>query len=357
MTVAEFEEGWNTVLNEFGLSNHVWLNEIYAMRKSWIPTFFRDKPMGALLRITSMSESTNFYFNHFVQKGDTLSEFYMCYESAIDKQMQENKKLTTGGTCVPQSITGKEIEKHAAHLYTRTMFYKVQKKIKVSYFHISLASQPIIVDGVNKYVVRDRSLNDKLFDVEFCFSKNDVGCSCKLFTRVGYLCRHIFLYSRSLGVERIPNHFLSSRWLRNTEERFCTLKFPDDLQSINGHIVKDTSKKILTEFQSFHGKVSNDIEGLNFMMEDMKCLKIRIEEKFHKSAATKDDMIEEHFGVRPSGASSVLPPLQSNNKGSRKRILGPAEKSCDGRKRKLKNCKSCKALVFHDSRTCPQKGK
>ncbi|KAK1356828.1 hypothetical protein POM88_050084 [Heracleum sosnowskyi] len=82
-----------------------------------------------------------------------------------------------------------------------------------------------------------------------------------------------------------------------------------------------------------------------------------IEEKFHKSAVTKDELLEEIFGFRPSGASSVLPPLQSNKKGSRKRILGPVEKSCDGRKKKLKNCKSCKALVFHDSRTCPQKGK
>ncbi|KAK1355650.1 hypothetical protein POM88_048906 [Heracleum sosnowskyi] len=329
LTVAEFKEGWNAMLNEFGLSNHVWLNEIYGMRKSWIPAFFRDKPMGALLRTTSRSESSNFYFNHFVQKGDTLSEFYMCYESAIDKQIHENKKLTNGDTCVPQSITEKEIEKHAAHLYTRTMFYKVQKHIKVSCFHMILANQPIVVDGVNKYVVRDRSLNDKLFEVEFCFSKNDVCCSCKFFVRVGYLCRHCFYILGLWGVERIPNQFLSRRWLRNAEERFCTLKFPDDLQSSNDHIVKDTSKKILTEFQNCYGKVSNHIEGLNFMLEEMKCLNIRIEQKFHKSAVTKDDMLEEHFGVRPSGASSVLPPLQSNNKGSRKRILGPAEISCD----------------------------
>ncbi|KAK1354970.1 hypothetical protein POM88_048226 [Heracleum sosnowskyi] len=218
LTLAEFEEGWNAMLNEFGLSNHVWLNEIYAMRKSWIPTFFRDKPMGALLRTTSGSE-------------------------------------------------------------------------------------------------------------------------------------------RLWGVERIPNQFLSRCWLRNAEEILCTLKFPNDLQSSNGHIVKDTSKKILSDFQNSYDKVSNHIEGLNFMLEEMKCLNIRIEEKFHKSIVTKDDMLEEHFGVRPSSASSVLPNLESNNKGSRKRILGPAEISYDGKKRKMKNCRNCKALAFHDSRNCPQKGK
>lgn len=34
LTRAEFEEGWDAVLKEFGLSEHVWVNEIYAMKKS-----------------------------------------------------------------------------------------------------------------------------------------------------------------------------------------------------------------------------------------------------------------------------------------------------------------------------------
>nr|XP_017217052.1 PREDICTED: protein FAR1-RELATED SEQUENCE 5-like [Daucus carota subsp. sativus] len=129
LTKSEFEEGWNSVLNEFGLSEH---------------------------------------------RGDTLSEFYICYESAI------------------------EIEKEAAQLYTRTMFYKVQKQIKASCFHISLVGQPIVVDGVSKYIF--------LFDV-------------------------------------------------------------------------------------------------------MNSLKIRVEEKFESSRATKEDMLEECFGVRPSTITTVHPPL------------------------------------------------
>ena len=176
LTISEFEQGWNSVLNEFGLSEHVWLNEMYLMRESWIPAFFRDKPMGALLRTTSRSESSNFFFNHFVQRGDTLSEFYICYESAI------------------------EIEKEAAQLYTRTMFYKVQKQIKASCFHISLAGQPIVVDGVSKYIVHDKTYDEKYFEVEFSFLTNNVECSCKIFTRVRYLCRHCFYCLGLLGL-------------------------------------------------------------------------------------------------------------------------------------------------------------
>ncbi|XP_074373382.1 protein FAR1-RELATED SEQUENCE 6-like [Apium graveolens] len=39
LTVAEFKEGWNAVLKEFGLTDHVWLKDKYSMRKSWIPAF------------------------------------------------------------------------------------------------------------------------------------------------------------------------------------------------------------------------------------------------------------------------------------------------------------------------------
>lgn len=356
LTVTEFEEGWDAVLKEFGLSEHVWLNEIYAIRESWIPAFFRDKPMGALLRTTSRSESSNFYFNHFVQKGDTLSEFYMCYECALDKQLHETKKLDNGDSCLPQPITEKEIEKHASYLYTRTMFYKVQKQIKSSCFHISLACQPTVVDGVNRYVVRDKSFDDRLFEVEFSFSNNDVACSCKLFTRVGYLCRHCFYILGLWGVERIPQQFLSGRWMKNALEKFCTLKFPNELENSSSHMIRDTSKQILSEFQGCFGKVSNDIEGLKFMLDEMKSLKTRVEGKFQNSAKTKDDILEETFGVRPSGSSTVLPPLQSNNKGSRKRIIRAGEISRDGKKRKLRMCKACNTLGYHDSRKCPKKG-
>nr|XP_017239718.1 PREDICTED: protein FAR1-RELATED SEQUENCE 5-like [Daucus carota subsp. sativus] len=356
LTVPEFEKGWDDVLKEFGLSEHVWLKEIYAMRESWIPAFFADKPMGALLRTTSRSESSNFYFNHFVQKGDTLSEFYLCYESAIDKQIHDQNKLnTTDKNCIPQSITEKAIEKHAACLYTRSMFYKVQKQIKASCFHISLGGQPIVTDGVNKYLLCDKSLNGKLFEVEFCLSTYDISCSCKLFTRVGYLCRHCFYCLSLWGVDKIPHQFICKRWMRNAE-RFCKLKFTDESEcATDGYISREIAMRIWTEYQACVDNVCNNLKGLEYLLDEMKCLRIRVEEKFDKRPATKDDMLEEIFGVRPSGSSNVLPPLPSNNKGCRKRIVGGAELSRDGKKRPTRTCKFCHTLGYHDSRNCPKK--
>lgn len=125
----EFEEGWKEVITDFDLSGNKWLSELYDIRKSWIPAYFNDEPMLGLLRTTSRSESSNFFFNHFVQRGDTLSEFYICYDSAIARQRTQYKKMTHYDNTIPRTISNKGIEKDAAEQYTRVMFYKIQEEI------------------------------------------------------------------------------------------------------------------------------------------------------------------------------------------------------------------------------------
>lgn len=355
LTVTEFEAGWSSILKEFQLTEHIWLNEMYEMRKSWIPAFFRDKPMGGLLRTTSRSESSNFYFNHFVQKGDTLSEFYMCYESAIDKQIHEAKSLDNRDTSIPNPTTEKLIEKYAARLYTRSIFHKVQKEIKASCFHIQLGGQPIIVDGVNKYVVKDKFFQDSLFEVQLSFSTNDVSCSCQLFTRVGYLCRHCFFCLALWGIEEIPQQFLCNRWMKNAVDRFCTLNLGNVVGSSEGWKTRDTSKRIWNVFQRCLGDAWNDNDCMQFLLEEMESLSIRMKNKVKNPCSSKDDILQEMYGVRPSSSVTVHPPLQSNNKGSRKRIMGAAEKSWDGKDRPKRLCRTCNSLGYHDSRTCPLK--
>lgn len=86
---------------------------MYEIPSSWILAYFNDDPMSELLRTTSRSESSNFYFNHFVQKDDTLSKFYICYGSAIEKQHYVNDKLNHNDDANPKLITQKKIEAHA----------------------------------------------------------------------------------------------------------------------------------------------------------------------------------------------------------------------------------------------------
>nr|XP_017217257.1 PREDICTED: protein FAR1-RELATED SEQUENCE 5-like [Daucus carota subsp. sativus] len=111
ITPEEFEHGWTDAVDEFDLNENVWLKEMFDMRSLWIPAYFNDEPMVGLMRTTSRSESSNFYFGNYVQRGDTLSEFYICYQSAIEKQRNNAKKLTHYDDFTPKTITDREIEK------------------------------------------------------------------------------------------------------------------------------------------------------------------------------------------------------------------------------------------------------
>lgn len=67
--------------------------------------------------------------------------------------------------------------------------------------------------------------------------------------------------------------------------------------------------------------------------------------------------IEDFIGSKVVEEITILPPNQSNNKGSRKRILGAAEKSVVVNKRVKRKCKAFHEMAFHDSRNSPSKMK
>ncbi|KAK1388411.1 hypothetical protein POM88_016589 [Heracleum sosnowskyi] len=265
VTPAEFEESWISTLKEFKLENNHWLSEIYEIRKSWIPAYFRDDPMAGLLRTTSRSESSNFFFNHFVQKGDTLCEFYMCYESAIEKQRYTNKKLNHEDKCMPKPVTIKPIEKDAAIVYTRAIFYKVQDEIKYS-VNMELDTCTV-VDGVKKFMIKDFFVKDKLFEVDVILDTQNVTCSCKMFTRIGYPCRHAFYCLSACGIHKIPRDLLSKRWMKNAEKMHSTLDLGENSKSDSkeGKVIAK-SQDVWFEFQGCLTDVSGDEDLLEYVL-------------------------------------------------------------------------------------------
>ncbi|KAK1383794.1 hypothetical protein POM88_021529 [Heracleum sosnowskyi] len=327
LTPTEFEHGWRSVLEEYKLSEHPWLNEMFELRQFWIPAYFRDKPMGGLLRTTSRSESSNFYFNHFVQKGDTLCQFYMCYESAIEKQRNSYYQLRNGDSKFPKPVTETQIEKDAILHYTQKIFYKVQKEIKAACYHMSLADL-VVVDGMKKCLIRDKYVKDKLFQVDLVLSSNDVTCSCNLFTRVGYPCRHSFYCLGLSAIEKIPPQLLTKRWMKNSVEKYSTIHGQASGLCSNEEMRRATTKEVWVEFQGCVNEVAYDVDALKFLLAGLKSLRSSGREMVQNPNPTKNEVIANLLGVKPFDVITVHPPLQSNNKGSRKRILSSSEEKC-----------------------------
>ncbi|KAK1351229.1 hypothetical protein POM88_054546 [Heracleum sosnowskyi] len=214
----EFEQGWKEVIKEFKLEEHVWLSEMYDMTQSWIPAYFRDKPMYGLIRTMSRSESENYFFSQFHQCGSTLSEFYIWFESAMDKQRNETKRLNLEcASAKPVTVSKLFLEDDAAELYTRVIFYKIQEEILAARDDMRIQTIGPEINGMKGYEMKDAKIKDKIFQVEV--SKTHANCSCKKFLMCGIPCRHAFCALNHFEVVKIPRQLVLNSWMKNAENK------------------------------------------------------------------------------------------------------------------------------------------
>lgn len=197
----------------------------------------------------------------------------------------------------------------------------------------------------------------KVVQVSLNLETQNVKCSCKKFTRLGYLCSHAFFALADSGIHNIPVQYINNRWLKKAEERFSTL----ELGEISDPISKEDAKReklrdCWFQFQGCISDVSANQDHIDFLRDGMIALRNKIKMSSNKGNIRLDsETIEDLIGSKIVEDITILPPNQSNNKGCRKRLLNPTEKSLGGKKRTERVCKLCNKPAFHDSRNCPNK--
>ncbi|XP_020266548.1 protein FAR1-RELATED SEQUENCE 5-like [Asparagus officinalis] len=354
---ATFEVGWKDVMKEYKLESNEWLCELYNIRESWIPAYYADDPMAGLLRTTSISESENSFFDKFNRRSDTLTEFYLRYESAMEKQRHTNARLNYEGTkTMPRMDTPLLLERDAAELYTRTMFYEVQKEIMSSCYDMSINSISE-EDGVKIFSIKDKKRHGKIFEVKHAYLNNDVQCTCRLFEKIGIVCRHGFFALNQADVTKIPRHLVVNRWTKGAGMRH-SLQFKEISEQCNA--IEVTNRKlndIWYDFQSCVSLAGLDGERLDYLEGKLKELKHSLRESSWKSdTQNKNDVMEFFVGSKIPAEVIVKPPIEGRNKGCGRRIVGDYEKSLTQRKKKVPRlCNMCKIIDFHDAQTCPLK--
>lgn len=155
LSPAEYEKEWATIMKDFKLTDHDWLNSIYTIRELWIPAYYRHERMSGLMRTSSRSESENHFFGQFSNPKCTLVEFLGQFDSAIEAQRYEHRKNDhdTRNT-FPDIWSEYPLERQAAELYTRTLFFDVQLEIEAA-IHTSQSSNFEKVGDFIKFHVKD----------------------------------------------------------------------------------------------------------------------------------------------------------------------------------------------------------
>ncbi|XP_023757061.1 protein FAR-RED ELONGATED HYPOCOTYL 3-like [Lactuca sativa] len=218
----EFEKKWDLIINEFNLEDKRWFNDTFELRDKWIPAYFSDTIMSGLMKTTSRSESMNSFFNTYSQSGNLLLHFMMNYDTTIQKQINTQQELDhQTKKAVYKFISPQLIEKHAAKVYTSTMFYEVQKEIYkgswyYQYEHLATKNEWEL------YKVEQLNKNSDLkteFEVEIKLPTNDVKCTCEHFNRFRTLCRHALNILMKHGIKEIPEQYIENYWRKDVISR------------------------------------------------------------------------------------------------------------------------------------------
>ncbi|XP_042019027.1 protein FAR1-RELATED SEQUENCE 5-like [Salvia splendens] len=257
----EFEEEWNRFVEQHQLEDIDWFNTLYAYRQFWIPAYFRDFPMGSMIRTTSLSESENSFYKNFLKPRANIAEFYLNFNHAIE--FQRNSRTTLDyhdATAIPILATTLPFEKHASTLYTDSIFKKIQEEIVKGNDRCRVLgfSSRETVDTYklgdskrNAYVVRHEKTDDTY------------SCECKLFGRHGYLCSHIFFLFRNNEVKKIHDKYYESRWMKTPLAKVVHGEFHDLMPThSSGEDRQTVSKQAISMFYGFLRSFETDIEVL-----------------------------------------------------------------------------------------------
>ncbi|XP_076904137.1 protein FAR1-RELATED SEQUENCE 5-like [Bidens hawaiensis] len=169
----------------------------------------RDIPMCCLIKTTSCYESSNSQFKVYSSPGNNLVQFMNCFEMALNARRHVQRELQNDTTTkAPPLETRLPIEHHASYVYTITIF-------KAKGLYHCARTRVDSADGLNIHLINH---NDKRngFVGEFKVTQNPndntFSCSCKGFTRIGYLCRHIFKVLQIELIDEIPDKYIPYRW-------------------------------------------------------------------------------------------------------------------------------------------------
>ncbi|XP_022041848.1 protein FAR1-RELATED SEQUENCE 5-like [Helianthus annuus] len=149
-----FEQRWNSLITEYGLESHKWLTEMFSIREQWIPGYFREIPMSTLMKTTSRCESAKHMFKADSSAHNTLVQFMLCYDTSIDGLRNKQREVCnhTETTNPEKFKTSYRIERHANVVYTRKIFYEVQKQI-FNGTEFRYIAERSLVDGVHCFTV------------------------------------------------------------------------------------------------------------------------------------------------------------------------------------------------------------
>lgn len=219
LTPEEFDSGWQYWTNRYDLVGNPFMTRASEVRDKWAKPYFNDI-FCARMTSTQRSESANHVLKVYVPCKSSINMFVKQYTKLIDdreKADDEAEKNKTQKTSRPHF--GFPIEKHAAKIYTPSVFKLFKSELRKTSSYVILSNNDCLSYEL-KHV--DSDSRDAWGRVNFTVTVDpSTGlhkCQCKLYEHFGIVCCHIMLVMIQYGVMNIPDCHIMKRWTTKARE-------------------------------------------------------------------------------------------------------------------------------------------
>ncbi|XP_017250811.2 protein FAR1-RELATED SEQUENCE 5-like [Daucus carota subsp. sativus] len=208
LTVAQFEDRWEALVEKYDLMNHSWLQDMYSVRHKWVHVYTKLH-FTTGMTTTSRSESMNSFFDEFVNASTGLKQFIENSQKALEKQYLREREADYETKNKERSkITSSSLENHAAFTYTKEMFRRFQHELKKSGAYVVIEKESNAI--YKHYEAYKTTVPEEYrkYYVLIVTENGTITCVCRKFESSGMFCRHIIRYLYKMQWTEIPKHTL-----------------------------------------------------------------------------------------------------------------------------------------------------
>ncbi|XP_074271542.1 protein FAR-RED IMPAIRED RESPONSE 1-like [Silene latifolia] len=216
-------------------------------------------------------------------------------------------------------VMAHSIKVHGAQVYSHKVFEEFQEEVKYS-IDTCKSRGFFEADSLEVTTVRDAN-RDRNYQVMYCQDTCKATCSCRMLERKSIICRHVIWIYSSNGVKKIPELCVVNRWCKDairTKMFDCNGEAAEDVDIIDGKQIAMSVmwSEIHQTVAMLMGKLKPDVDNFCSVIREFK-------EKLspYGSPMNKQQQLEKMLGCFASLEITILPPKQSKNKGSGKRML------------------------------------
>ncbi|KAJ3675185.1 hypothetical protein LUZ60_004227 [Juncus effusus] len=215
----ELELTWSTMLKEFKLQDHKWLNNLYKIRNKWCSALNKDAFDGGI-EWDQRTESMSNIFDGIADKSGNLGKFFFSAEKLTEdwREKEYEEDIHLNQKAIVCAIKYSEILNHASKIYT----HKIYKLFELEYLEGCGATffKEVPQGGtIYKFECTNQSRGSTTFTVTLDINTLQISCDCQKFVTMGILCSHSLkaLTVKNIGI--IPERNIVKRWSKSARKR------------------------------------------------------------------------------------------------------------------------------------------